>query len=304
MAEILVADGSKFQCRFLGDPNNIFDQYDPTKWVVDWDWEALRNSGIQGFIVRLGIRLKKDPCYDRIVAGLKRIRMPWGVYHVFDQRYTPRGQAGFVRACCPELPPLGVTADIELGNILFYSVDDYLRELDENFHDLTRIYSGGPYMNTHFTRQQQRAWLTRKVEWAGYPNFILPSGWVGVLPAYHLHQFSSSFHLAGIPRPIDMARVNPNVPFESLLTTAPVVSPQPLYTAEVLYNVNLRDGSGALIPGPNGLTFIAKGEIVDVWEEFNISSALPNRALIYQAPNRPNIVRVTTASGPSLKRLS
>lgn len=351
MAEVKVADSSMYQCRFLGDPNSAADRYNPDKWVVDWDWEAVRNSEAVGFIVRIGIGLTKDPVADRIIAGLKSIDKLWAIYHAYDPSKPAQAQADKIRQWCSENPPMGVWGDLEMGNAVFQATNDYLEALDRHYNRPTGIYSGGPYMDSHFTQSQQRLWRGRPTWWAGYPNFITPSGWTAYIPTHHLHQFTDSYILPGVPRRIDMSRLNSQVALDVLIKFFPLTevqmaifftlrnmapeladqverhiqelfadaeqngrclpygqptpppAPQPLYRAEVLYNVTLRDGAGSIIPYTTGQTFVPRGTIVEVWEEFDLSPTLPNRALISREPNRPNIVRSTTVGGPALRRL-
>lgn len=215
---VLVSDWSRYQGTFLGGDVWVVENY-----RIDIDWARLKASGIKGVIVRVGYGYRKDPCFDRFVAGLKSIGMPWGIYHFYLESLGPRQQAHLVRQWCPENPPLGVWADFEdgSGDATFIRCNTYLLELDSLFGRKTGIYSGGPYMNANFNLFEQTQWRGRPTWWAGYPNFITAAGWVGYVPNHVLHQFTDAYRLDGMPRPVDMSRLNRTLALDHILQDFP-----------------------------------------------------------------------------------
>ena len=43
----LIADWSKYQSRFIGDPNIFADKYNPAKWVVDVNFDDVAAADVQ-----------------------------------------------------------------------------------------------------------------------------------------------------------------------------------------------------------------------------------------------------------------
>lgn len=123
--EILVADFSMYQSRFIG-VSGTPDEYDPAKWVVDIDFAAVAASDVFGVIIRVGIGLEKDPCFDRYRAGLKSIGKPWGIYHAYWPSISAITQAQLVSQWCPETPPLGMWGDLEAGDANYPDANQYL----------------------------------------------------------------------------------------------------------------------------------------------------------------------------------
>lgn len=82
----------------------------------------------------------------------------------------------------------------------------------------TWVYSGGPYLNAHFTAPQQAAWGDRPLWIAGYPNYWPPLGW-NKGANHTLHQFTDKYQLPGMTHLCDMSRDNPAHPLEPSMPT-------------------------------------------------------------------------------------
>ncbi len=207
MAKLLIADFSCYQSDYHGDPLNYDQLYKESYWTVGIDF-ARAAAAVSGVLIRVGIGTRKDPCFGRYLAGLKSTGCPWGIYHAFWPDTPWQAQAELVKQWCPETPPLGVYEDLEAGAAAFAQVDPLLRATDANYNRLTGVYSGGPYLNTHFTLDQQMGWRTRKLWIAGYPNFIAPFGW-DAGAGHTLHQYTDKYQLPGLTKLCDMSTVNP-----------------------------------------------------------------------------------------------
>ncbi|HEY5988082.1 MAG TPA: GH25 family lysozyme, partial [Streptosporangiaceae bacterium] len=224
MAAPSVVDWSMYQSKYLGDPTNIVQKYDPNYWRVDIDWPFLETSPVDAIIIRVGIGTRKDPCFDRYLAGIlasPRYRDRWGIYHVFDDSVSPEAQAEAARSWCRNIPPLGVTGDLELkralsGDAMFAATDRYLRALDYLFGVTTRIYSGAWFMDPTYSVEHQRAWSNRAGWWSGYPTLYIPNGWEGTAQPWTLHQFTDEYWMAGLKRPCDLSRLAPNLTIQDL----------------------------------------------------------------------------------------
>jgi|GEM_PF-2414740 len=240
--DTLISDWSMYQSAFTGNPTVFADRYNPNKYVVDINFNAVAAAGVvAGVIVRVGISQQKDPCFDRYVAGLQSVNLPWGIYHAYDPGRSPVAQADLVRAWCPTAPPLGVFGDIEMGNATYAGANTYLQALDANFGRSAGLYSANWYLGPRFSLAEQATWRGRTAWFAGYPGLIIPAGWVGQPREYDLHQFSDSTLLAGVPRPVDMNRLHPNLNLNHLL--APVaVAPPPVVAAPAAATVSTRVG--------------------------------------------------------------
>lgn len=208
-----VADWSMYQCVYHGDPHNFDQLYDPAYWTVVVDWVQVA-AHVAGLMLRAGIGTRKDPCFDRLRAGAIAHGIPWGAYHAYNPFEPAQAQAQLVWTWVAEVPPLGVWADIEMGNAIIAVTLVYLAMLDHEFGLLVGIYSGGPYLDAHFTPAQQDQ-LDERLLWiAGYPNYYPPYGWdKGARHA--LHQYTDKFPLPGLPRPCDMSVPGPTWPYGS-----------------------------------------------------------------------------------------
>lgn len=199
------ADFAMYQSLFLGPQGQEFN---PAAWKVDIDWQQLSTAGLSGVIIRVGIGFEEDPCFDRYLAALKQLGIPWGIYHAFWPGLDPLKQSQLVKQWCPEQPPLGVWGDFEAGHPTYADVAKYLVVLDSEYLTRAGVYSNGPDLNAFFTADQQAALSFRELWIAGYPNFIKPIGWAkGSL--YKWHQFSDSTMLPGMKRPCDLSEENP-----------------------------------------------------------------------------------------------
>jgi Lyzozyme M1 (1,4-beta-N-acetylmuramidase) len=204
-----------YQSLFIGTPDKL---YYPSSWIVDFDWQALADSDIAGVIIRVGTNKTKDPCFDRYLAGLKQIGKKWGIYHAFWPVSGSAGsiaQAQMIPTWCPEIPPLGLWGDLEAGNPGWIQTDAYLQTLDRAYDTPADVYSGGPFLNNHYDSNAQAIMSRRRLWIAGYPNYIRPLGW-NQGANHTLHQFTSSYNCPGLPRPCDMSRTNPLVPWPAL----------------------------------------------------------------------------------------
>ncbi len=231
----LLTDWSMYQSNFIGDGKVFADLYNPDKWIVDIDFNAVAASGVAAVFIRVGLSQHKDPCFDRYLAGIKQVGLPWGIYHAYDPDRSPVGQADLVRAWCPENPPLGVFGDIELGNAVFDGANAYLEALDARFGLTAGIYSANWYLAPHFSVAEQTRWRARPAWFAGYPNLVVPAGWAGQPMEYTVHQYSESATLAGVPRPTDMDRLHPSLILEDLMAAQPAVT-HPVMTNTVVIN--------------------------------------------------------------------
>ncbi len=220
MPDILVADFSCYQSRFLG-PEAEF--YNPAAWVVEIDWAAVKASGIAGVILRVGDGPHKDPCFDRYLAGVKAIGLPWGIYHAFWPGVSPIAQAQSVAAWCPE-PPLGVWGDFELAGTTYANVIKYLAVLDAAYPRRAGVYSNGPDLAAYFDAAEQAALSARKLWVAGYPDFIAPEGWSKGAD-YTLHQYTDAYQMPGLSKPCDMSRLGPALTMDDLLGVKPMAYP-------------------------------------------------------------------------------
>ncbi len=219
-ADILITDWSMYQVRYIGPDYTWASRWNPANYVMDLDWAALELAPITGIWIRIGVGNTKDPVFERFVAGLMaspRFRNAWGVYHVPTPDHTDTQADSVKYWLAGRVPPYGVMSDLEIDGLTFAIVNPYLLELDDFFSRLAALYSGDWFMAAHFTRAEQQRWVGRVVEWAGYPNFVTPAGWVGQAVPYTLHQFSDNYIIPGPKRPVDMARLNPNVPYSVLL---------------------------------------------------------------------------------------
>jgi GH25 family lysozyme M1 (1,4-beta-N-acetylmuramidase) len=223
--ETQLADWSMYQSLFTGNPNIFADKYNPNKWVVDLNFSLIAQSGIAGVILRVGISQMKDPCFDRYLAGVQQIGLPWGIYHAYDPGRSAVAQADLVRSLCPADPPLGVFGDVEMGDANFAGADAYLRALDERFGRTAGLYSANWYMAPRFTLGEQSQWRGRTAWFAGYPNLVVPDGWIGQPREFDVHQFTDSGTLAGMPRATDLNRLHPSLTINDLLNGVPVLSP-------------------------------------------------------------------------------
>jgi GH25 family lysozyme M1 (1,4-beta-N-acetylmuramidase) len=222
MVDVLISDWAMYQSDFHGDPNSIADKYNPAKWTVNIDFDKACAS-LAGVIFRVGVGWRKDPCFDRYLAGIKPTGKPWGIYHAFWPENGTTGsldQAQLVPRWCPERPPLGVWGDLEAGNPNWGQTDAYLRELDKAYGINADVYSGGPFLNSHFDANAQ-AILSRRLLWiAGYPNYWPPLGW-NKGADHTLHQFTDRYQLPGMTHLCDMSRVNPASRWPGALETEP-----------------------------------------------------------------------------------
>lgn len=206
-----------YQFTYHGDPHNFDQLYDPAFWTVTVDMARVKGA-VYGILLRAGIGTRKDPVFDRVLALLKSWGIPWGLYHAYDPSADPVHQAQLVRQWCPELPPLGVWGDVEMGTAISAVTQVYLAALDHEFGHPAGIYSGGPYLDAHFTAAQQDQ-LDERLLWiAGYPNFWPPYGW-NKGQGNVLHQYTDHYVLPGLERPCDMSRLNPIYPVEKLMTS-------------------------------------------------------------------------------------
>lgn len=132
MTEQLIADWSMYQSEYHGDPNNFAQLYDPAYWTVSIDFAAAL-AGLYGVILRVGIGTRKDPCFDRYLAGVKPTGKPWGIYHAYNPNEDGVTQAVKVKLWCPETPPLCVAGDLEMGIAAFGQTNVYLLALDHAY---------------------------------------------------------------------------------------------------------------------------------------------------------------------------
>ena len=219
--EITLSDWSMYQSNFIGDPNSAADKYNPNKWVVDLNFEAIAASGIAGIIIRTSIILTKDPCFDRYRAGLERVGLPWGIYHAFDPDRSVQAQIDFMRSVCGHTPPLGVFVDVERGNTTFAGLNGFLLGVDAAYGRVAGLYSANWYLAPHFTLSEQSQWLHRPAWFAGYPNLVVPAGWQHQAREYTLHQFTDNGTLAGMPRRTLLDRLHPTLTLDHLLNGLP-----------------------------------------------------------------------------------
>lgn len=219
MPEVLIADWSMYQAAYHGQ--SLVDQYKPEAYTVLFDMQAVRNSGVAGVIIRLGIGLELDPCYTRYVTLLQAAGLPWGAYHAYLPWWSAEEQLQLIRSNLPSRPPLGLWEDLEAGTDTYAAVLPLLTGCDATYGELTGIYSGGPYLNAHFIPAEQLRLSSRKLWIAGYPNFIKPSAGWQQGSAYTLHQYTNVYRLPGLPagKLCDMSRLNPSLTMEDLMRT-------------------------------------------------------------------------------------
>jgi len=229
MSDPLILDWSMYQSSYHGDPNNADQLYDPDYWTVTADFSKLKAAGVAAVILRIGIGTRKDPCFDRYLAGLRRVGIAVGYYHAYWPS-DPITQADCLPGWCLVPPTFGLWADLEAGSPNFDDTNQYLFHLDECYPNTDAgIYSGGPFLNTHYTQAQQRLWAWRLLWVAGYPNFIQPVGWASNQPPYALHQYTSSFAVSGLPKTCDASVLNPQLKLDELLIEAPMLTPRGSY---------------------------------------------------------------------------
>lgn len=210
-----VDDISKHQSQYLG--GNIWL---PSNFNVDIDFQAAKDSGLEGFILRICYGDLKDPCFDRYVDALEAIDMAWGGYIYFLPKIDPHKQADLARQWCTRFPKMGVYGDFEddpapyFGEVLFQRHNNLLLRLDDNFDTVAGVYSRASYMDALFSLSNQRKWRHRRGWWAA-PGAVKPNvaaGWMGLSPKYVMHQYTWSGMTPGLPQPHDKNRTEPGAP--------------------------------------------------------------------------------------------
>lgn len=208
-----IADLSMYNVTYHGDPYNYDQLYDPAYYTVEIDW-ALVAANVSGLLLRVGIGSRKDPVFDRLRAAAIQYGIPFGIYHAYNPFEAPQLQANLIVQWCPTYPQLGVWGDIEMGNAIAAVTLVYLAMLDHEYSHTTGIYSGGPYLDAHFTPAQQ-AQLEWRLLWiAGYPNFWPPYAW-NKGANHALHQYTDKYPLPGLAKPCDMSIIGPTWPYGS-----------------------------------------------------------------------------------------
>lgn len=139
------------------------------------DWEVVKNSGVDGVILRSGYGYEDDlsqmdSTFKMNVAELERLHIPYGIYH-FSYATTPEegaDEAEYVLKCLEEAgakPTLPIYYDLEYSDYVGVKDGAFYEKMTNNFANVIQKagYTVGVYANYN--------WWTTKLTGESFQNY-------------------------------------------------------------------------------------------------------------------------------------
>ena len=189
---------------------NVKKIIDISVWNGDIDFKKVKNSDVDGIILRLGYgSYSEDANFQKYLAEIKKYNIPYGIY-LFSYSETKEEAISEAEFVLKEIkqhnlnPTLGIYYDIESWNIGSYSPNisilaydsiilGFIDKLKENNYD-SSVYTGVYYASTRLS-----ALARSHITWiAQYNSSCQYSG------TYKIWQYTSDGTVPGITGRVDM----------------------------------------------------------------------------------------------------